>query len=237
MDSTLTDIHGVSKHSARFQLTQLYNTKTCMHAFPNLYPSPKSLMILLPNIQRHQKPTYTIIRRNSRRNLHNFLITKTLLQLSKHLIRHRNSPSHSIRIPDNSPLFPTQRPLRQIASKISLGISNNVQRLVAEAALREKRCVLFPFEERAIDHCHAADCKLPDHGGKTGLGADCPDEGVPAVCDGEGVEEGQVEGEEGVWRTAGLHVGEDSGFLWCACWWRVWYVWETHCESMLWFGD
>jgi methylase of polypeptide subunit release factors len=53
--------------------------------------------IPLSHIQRNKHPTNTIIRPNSRRNLHNLSLTKVLLQLREHILRHTYIQRHRVR--------------------------------------------------------------------------------------------------------------------------------------------
>ena len=71
--------------------------------------------------------------------------------------------------------------------------------------------MLHPFILGSIQHRDAADAQFADSGREGGLSAYCAEEGGPAGGDGGGVQEGEVEVEEGGGRASGGEVGVGGG--------------------------
>lgn len=135
------------------------------------------LLILLPHIQGHQKPTDKIIARHRRRNLHDpLLIEPDRAQPLKSLPIHFHIPRHLIRIQQDRPLLVAQLALRgrvQLLDDFEFGIRE-------ARGNREDGRVRVPFEPGFVDKGRAADGDFADGGGQGGFGADGAEEGVPA---------------------------------------------------------
>jgi len=61
---------------------------------------------------------------------------------------------------------------------------------------------MVPFVPRAVSDGDATDCDFADVVWQCQLGANGADEAVPAVCEGRGVQECQVERLEGSWMSS-----------------------------------
>ena len=70
----------------------------------------------------------------------------------------------------------------------------------------------LPFIPCAVQHCDAADSDFADVRREGGPGADGAEEGIPAVSDGRGMEEGAIEGDEASGATTGEDILDDGGF-------------------------
>lgn len=88
--------------------------------------------------------------------------------------------------------------------------------------------MVFPLISRAIHNRHPADSYLADVGGERGAGADCAEEGVPAICDFWAVKECKIERLEWTWCAASgdavvdcLVLGGEVGWVWVD-------VWDSH---------
>ena len=68
------------------------------------------LIILLSDIQRHQKPRDKIIARNRSRDLHNLLLAEMLLHLIEQALRHFHIRRHGVGIAQGRPLSVIETP-------------------------------------------------------------------------------------------------------------------------------
>lgn len=88
--------------------------------------------------------------------------------------------------------------------------------------------MVHPLVPGTVDNGNPGDCNLTQVSGDVGLGADGAEEGVPAVCYGGRMQEGEVEGLEGTGCATGGDSGHDGGFGLGGGGWRVGGVGETH---------
>lgn len=73
---------------------------------------------------------------------------------------------------------------------------------------------MCPFVPGLVADCYAADGYLADIVRETGFRADGAEERVPAVGDGGGVQESEVECLEGARSASGFHAFDDCFFFW-----------------------
>lgn len=92
--------------------------------------------------------------------------------------------------------------------------------------------MVTPLIPGAVAHGDARDGELLDVVGDRGAGADGAEEGVPAVGDGRGVQEGEVECLERARGAAGPDAGDDGGVLLGSSGGWVGDVGEAHFEGL-----
>lgn len=90
--------------------------------------------------------------------------------------------------------------------------------------------MVHPLVPRLVQHRDPAYRNLPRVVAQGRLSADGAEERVPAVGDGRGVQEREVEGLEGPRGSAGQHAVDDGGVLGGGDGFGV-FVWETHFAS------
>ena len=88
--------------------------------------------------------------------------------------------------------------------------------------------MVVPLVPGAVADGYAGDGQLALVGGQDGLRADGAEEGVPAVGDGWGVEQGEVKRLERTGGAAGGDAVDDGLFGFRRGGWRVGDVGETH---------
>ena len=89
----------------------------------------------------------------------------------------------------------------------------------------------LPFVTCTIQYSNAANCDFSDISREGGPGANGAKEGVPAVGNGRGMQEGAVEGDKTARAAAGKDVLDDSGLSGVGGSWVLGRVGETHSRE------